>query len=424
MTTAAIIALGSLITLTGWQYGKSKGLQGHELRNAYDNYQNAIKNNNLSSLDTKDLIEQLWTGGYLSTSEYKNALNSLDSLEHIAKDKTDAATVFNTAFTSKDTFNAATNLYNLIAQKAPLLDASTRGSYTDLVNAATNSFYEGLPEISNAPTPGYLDTNFQGEQLQVTDPKLWTGQELADLHNINYDTNHYYDLIKQGTQANLKLGEFTNAQLDALTNSTTTTEANDYLNSIRNSKSEAINNGITSGARAASEVLANANAVAARAQTYADAANTKADNMKNLIEADAKANLAAREYFDSIARSLSTDSANLYYSDVDRYGQEILSNAELYTADQNLRGARLEANADMYANMLTANSQINNVRNSVNAESDELAWLFNNALTARPNLSERERINAAYNAVNDYIFRTYNNGTNRFDYIKNALNNQ
>lgn len=421
MLTGALIALGVL----GLGYSGYKKAQTADLKDAYTNYKNVIQNNNLGALDTRDLIEQLWTSGNITASEYKDALNSLNSLEKIANsNSTDLDTIFNRLTTSSKTYNQAMNLYDLISRKASTLDTSTRGSYEDLVNAATNSFYEGLPEIGNAPTPGYLDTNFQGEQLQVTDPKLWTGQELADLHNINYDTNHYYDLIKQGTQANLKLGEFTNAQLDALINSTTTTEANDYLNSIRNSKSEAINNGITSGARAASEVLANANAVAARAQTYADAANTKADNMKNLIEADAKANLAAREYFDSIAQSLSTDSANLYYSDVDRYGQEILSNAELYTADQNLRGARLEANADMYANMLTANSQINNVRNSVNAESDELAWLFNNALTARPNLSERERINAAYNAVNDYIFRTYNNGTNRFDYIKNALNNQ
>lgn len=406
-------------------YGSVKGQSAANLTKAYRNYQAAIDNNNLSALDTRDIIEQLWTSGNLTPSEYKDALNSLDNLEKLAPDSTGSIdNIFKGLTTSKKTYQQAINLYDLISKKAWVLDASTRGSYEDLVNAATNSFYEGVPTVSDAPTPGYLDTNFQGEQLQVTDPKLWTGQELADLHNINYDINHYYDLIKQGTQANLKLGEFNNAQLDTLTNSTTTTEANDYLNSIRNSKSEAINNGITSGARAASEVLANANAVAARAQTYADAANTKADNMKNLIEADAKANLSARKYFDSIAQSLSTDSANLYYSDVDRYGQEILSNAELYTADQNLRGARLEANADMYANMLSANTQINNVRNSINAESDELAWLFNNALTARPNLSERERINAAYNAVNDYIFRTYNNGTNRFDYIKNALNNQ
>lgn len=406
-------------------YGSVKGQSAANLTKAYRNYQAAIDNNNLSALDTRDIIEQLWTSGNLTPSEYKDALNSLDNLEKLAPDSTGSIdNIFKGLTTSKKTYQQAINLYDLISKKAWVLDASTRGSYEDLVNAATNSFYEGVPTVRDAPTPGYLDTNFQGEQLQVTDPKLWTGQELADLHNINYDINHYYDLIKQGTQANLKLGEFNNAQLDTLTNSTTTTEANDYLNSIRNSKSEAINNGITSGARAASEVLANANAVAARAQTYADAANTKADNMKNLIEADAKANLSARKYFDSIAQSLSTDSANLYYSDVDRYGQEILSNAELYTADQNLRGARLEANADMYANMLSANAQINNVRNSINAESDELAWLFNNALTARPNLSERERINAAYNAVNDYIFRTYNNGTNRFDYIKNALNNQ
>lgn len=420
------MAIGAIV-LAGLAalYGSVKGQHTADLTQAYRNYQAAIENNNLSSLDTRNIIEQLWTSGNITASEYKDALNSLDSLEKLASNGANSIdNIFKGLTTSKKTYQQATDLYNLISKKAWLLDASTRKSYEDLVNAATNSFYEGVPTVSDAPTPGYLDTNFQGEQLQVTDPKLWTGQELADLHNINYDTNHYYDLIKQGTQANLKLGEFTNAQLDALTNSTTTTEANDYLNSIRNYKSEAINNGITSGARAASEVLANANAVAARAQTYADAANTKADNMKNLIEADAKANLAAREYFDSIAQSLSTDSANLYYSDIDRYGQEILSNAELYTADQNLRGARLEANADMYANMLTANSQINNVRNSVNAEADELAWLFNNALTSRSNLSERERINAAYNAVNDYIFRTYNNGTNRFDYIKTALNNQ
>ena len=401
----------------GLIYGTAKGISEGELENSYEKYKKVIKNNNLDSLSTKDMIEDLWQGGVIDEREYKRALNSIDKLENTAPSGTKSFKEWwQSVFTLPGTQKEGAELYKLIAANAQYLNSNKAKSYDDLVKAVNNSFYAGLPTIADAPTPQYLDTMFAGTQVDVTDAKKWTAPELAELHNINYDMEHYYDLIKQSTEADVDLGTYTNRQLDTLANSQDTKNVTSYLDSIRNAKAEALANGATMGAKAAAEVLANSDAIAAQANTQAKLANTKAQNMDSLLQADAGAHLSARQYFDQLARSLVTDATNLYTYDVDRYGQELLTNAELYTADQNLRGSRVLANAEMFKAQQEANAQIAANRTAIQKDSDEYSWLFNTALRAYDGDT-----NKAFHLVDDYIFRKYTD-TDRTKHINNLIN--
>ena len=415
MSVAMLLLMAA--TSGGMIYSAAKGVSEGKLENSYEQYKKVIKHNNLDSLSTKDIIEDLWQGGVIDEREYKNSLRTIDKLEDTAPSGTKTfKELWQSVFTSPRTQNEGAELYKLIAANAHYLNSNKAKSYDDLVKAVNDSFYAGLPTIADAPTPQYLDTMFAGTQVDVADAKKWTAPELAELHNINYDMEHYYDLIKQSAEADVDLGAYTNRQLDTLANSQDTKNVTSYLDSIRNAKAEALANGATMGAKAAAEVLANSDAIASQANTQAKLANTKAKNMDSLLQADAGAHLSARQYYDQLARSLVTDATNLYTYDVDRYGQELLTNAELYKADQNLRGARLLANAEMFKAQQEANSQIAAKRAAIQKESDEYSWLFNTALRAYDGDT-----NKAFHLVDDYIFRRYTE-TDRTKHINSLIN--
>ena len=415
MSVAMLLLMAA--TSGGMIYSAAKGVSEGKLENSYEQYKKVIKHNNLDSLSTKDIIEDLWQGGVIDEREYKNSLRTIDKLENTAHSGTKTfKELWQSVFTSPRTQNEGAELYKLIAANAQYLNSNKAKSYDDLVKAVNDSFYAGLPTIADAPTPQYLDTMFAGTQVDVADAKKWTAPELAELHNINYDMEHYYDLIKQSTEADVDLGAYTNRQLDTLANSQDTKNVTSYLDSIRNAKAEALANGATMGAKAAAEVLANSEAIASQANTQAQLANTKAKNMDSLLQADAGAHLSARQYYDQLARSLVTDATNLYTYDVDRYGQELLTNAELYTADQNLRGSRVLANAEMFRAQQEANAQIAANRAAIQKDSDEYSWLFNTALRAYDGDT-----NKAFHLVDDYIFRRYTN-TDRTKHINNLIN--
>jgi hypothetical protein len=414
MLSALLLGAGILVLGSHAGYNILKTHEIDDLRKSYDDYQKVVQDNNLDSLSTRDIIEDLWSAGVIDEATYKRSLAQVDELETINSKNPTLGGFLKTYWTSPITMKNGEELYKTIATYAPYLNGHNAKSYDELVKAVNNSFYAGLPTIDDAPTPQYLDTMFEGTQVEVTDPKKWTAPELAELHNINYDMEYYYDLIKQSTEADVNLGEYTNRQLETLANSQDTKNVTSYLDSIRNAKAEALANGATMGAKAAAEVLANSEAIAAQANTQAQLANTKAQNMDALLQADAGAHLSARQYFDQLAQSLTTDATNLYTYDVDRYGQELLTNAELYTADQNLRGARILANAEMEANERMVNAQIAANRAAIQAEADQYSWLFNNALRAYGGDT-----NKALHFVDDYIFKTYQ-GTDRTTYINNV----
>ena len=223
--------------------------------------------------------------------------------------------------------------------------------------------------------------------------------------------NTYYDLIKAGTSAAVDLANYTSAQQAHAANVDDTKQVTSYLDSIRNTKANAIAEGATLGARRANELLANVDSINNYATNQANVAQERFNTVDKKLLADAQANLTARSYFDQLAQTLSGHSNTLYANDTDRFGQDWLSNAEFYTADQNLRGQRAYANASMYANSLKANASINATRQAAMQEADEYKWVFDNYLRANDN-----NIPKTVMDTNNYIFGRYN-GQGIYDYI-------
>ena len=132
------------------------------------------------------------------------------------------------------------------------------------------------------------------------------------------------------------MAEFKSDQLNNASTYNDVADRTSYLNSIRNSKAEAIASGTTAGQRAANEVLANQQALTKYATNQNDVAANRMKAVDDTLLSDAQAKLNARNYFDKLAQSLSKDSLTLYQNDTDRFGQDMLSNAEIYKANQAL----------------------------------------------------------------------------------------
>ena len=74
----ATLLLGAGILYFGHRTGVeiSKAIEKGELQKEYDNYKQVIKNNNLDSLATKDIIEDLWQGGVIDEKTYKKSISN------------------------------------------------------------------------------------------------------------------------------------------------------------------------------------------------------------------------------------------------------------------------------------------------------------------------------------------------------------
>ena len=178
MSVAMLLLMAA--TSGGMIYSAAKGVSEGKLENSYEQYKKVIKHNNLDSLSTKDIIEDLWQGGVIDEREYKNSLRTIDKLENTAHSGTKTfKELWQSVFTSPRTQNEGAELYKLIAANAHYLNSNKAKSYDDLVKAVNDSFYTGLPTIADAPTPQYLDTMFAGTQVDVADAKKWTAPELA-----------------------------------------------------------------------------------------------------------------------------------------------------------------------------------------------------------------------------------------------------
>lgn len=426
LISGTAIAIGAAIvaavatTNTGIKHGINNWGHGKDFEKSINKFQSTLEQKGLADIDTRSLINNLWQSGKLDEASYKKALAQLEGLESKAKGKVNWSTFILTPGAMKQ----GVELYKTLATHAPDFSWAEGKTFDEIIKVANESFNTDLPSVADAPTPEYLDTMFKGTQIDVTETKDWNAKDLAELHDINFDPNHYYDLIKQGTEANLALGEFTNRQLDTLANSQDTRSVVSYLDSIRNAKASAIANGATLGAQAAAEVLANTTAINNYSNAQAQVANTKAKNMSELIQADATANITARQYYDQLAQALSTDAVNAYTTDVERYAQELLTNAELYTADQELRSQRIVSNAEMYRDYISNQAAIDMYRSQLNQQTNEYSWLFQKALQASgKDVYSGSDVYNAYNAVNDYIFNNTNRnvGNDRTTYINKLI---
>ena len=397
--------------------------------NAILNYKWALK---LQGIDPnradsfKQVVSILKETGRLNDKEYSEAIRQAERLDRLYRTESyDFENDFWGATgnqldlgwstlwdTDKEGREFLQNITNKILE-GPLINTDAIDQYIAGGNA-------NLPSnaIAYAPTPQYEDVNFEGLQLDVDPVKLWTGQELADLHNLEYDPNVYYDLIKRGTTAELERARYESALMNEASMVNDTANVTSYLDNIRNTKAEAISTGATAGAQAAAEVLQNKEAITNYATNQAALADTRFNAVDAALNADASAKINARNYFNSLAATLGQDILKLYKNDSDRYGQELVTNADFYKADQELRGQRQYANASMYGAQAAANAAIAGSKLAADSTFNEIAYLYNLNTTANGGdkvagyLDTMAQIRANYYGYDNYL-----------DY-HNALNNK
>ena len=386
----------------------------------YKKYEQLLKEYNLSDVPAESIITEMNDRGLIDYSDYEK-LNSLiaDSEKQYSKDGNYSFSDFLYALAHKSSSHEGiADLYDNLANNISKIGFATNIDDPDkFIEDLGNSLTATNP--ITVPAPSYLDTAFDNYQREIDPVKLWTGQELADLHDINYDPNYYYDLVKQGTSAEANRALYESAILNNQSLQDDVRSMASYLDSIRNSRSAAINSGITAGAQAVNDVLSNVSAFSDYATAQSETANNRLSAVNDALLSDAQAKLTARNYFDQLAQSLATDSAGLYANDTSRFGQDWLSNAEFYTADQELRGQRAYSNANMYGNYLNAQAKIRNTQANANAQNTEYAYVLKAAYEANKSkgYSGQNAINRAILDTNQYIKNRYTGYNNLIDLL-------
>ena len=377
-------------------------------------FQDRQSNSAVSSLTAQDIVEEMYMGGQLDNKEYKSALKTIREIEKqngttLGINDKDLVLLRN-AFSDKKTKNTI-GLYDKLASTVSTMKMT---NYEDIVKELQNGLAGNAPQTGPVAAPNYLDVNFKGYQRNVDPVKLWTGQELADLHSLDFNPDNYYDLIKKGTSAAVDLANYTSDQMNQASMVNDSKNLVSYLDNIRNNKANAVSKGATLGAKRAGELLNNVQNLSNYARSQAENTATRYDTVGDKLLADSQAQLKARNYFDQLARTLSQDSALLYANDSERYFQDQRYNGDLYAADQALRGARLDANSQMYGSYLTNNANIAGANAGARADNDEYAWVLNNALRVHNNDAAK-----AVHDVNNYLYRLYTN-KDPIDYMIDA----
>lgn len=423
MTTLAFIGLlAATGAVTTYNVGNiaRKGIMTNT-KDSFNQMQTAFKNNGLDGVTFEQLISEAYNQGYITKDQYKkykpiatDAANIVDYYKDQASH--DNAWDFITDYTSNvaGTFSkkygkTGQEFYNLMTELAPkFIKERTNGNITG--ESIANAMLSGTPNYT-VTAPNYLDLPDLPELQDVDPVKRWTGPELAEFHEIPYDIAEFYDALKQGNEAAVDYAKYQNAQANEASMFRDTENRANYLDSIRNTRADAIANGATLGAKYANELLANKNAISDYADAQQDVANKAMAVLKSPINANARTMTNTREYFDKLALNIEDVINQLYYNDTVRFGQDWLNNATRYRAGIDEYGNTLNANANMYANYVQnkAAADAANARNR--AQADDYAFLFDNVLMPRNNYNT----NAAYYDMVDYLtknqtgYNAYNN---------------
>lgn len=403
----------------------AKGISGAtpSLKNNYQKFHNNLENSPLNKLDPYTILGKMKMENYIDADYYERAIKLLEKAEDVYDGDgkfnsfDDVADFFGRlSISNKDAKNLA-ELYGKMADYSEDISNYT----SDLLGVTSDDIKQGfkdaVPNIPDTPAPSYFDTDIDPYQIDVEPAKIWTNQELADHHNIDYDLNNYYDLIKQGTEANVALGEYQSAQMANAALQDNTASNVSYLDSIRQSKANAMAEGATLGARAAQDLLANMNNLNTFAENQATVAQNRYNAVDAYLQADAQAKIQANNYFTKLASSLWNDSASLYYSDTDVSSQGYKTNATLHGADRNLAGKNAYLNGTMAGNYADAQAYVNAARASAQAVADEYAWVFDRFLGAN-----NGDVVLASRDFDNYIFNRYTGYKSPYDYLLDNAN--
>ena len=330
--------------------------------------------------------------GYLNGDTHKDAMKAYSKLKSYDydvgelnnKERESLINMYDQLYKGDDNFRNEINKY-----------------YANLTDADKMAFLDNV--ISNSasvPAPAYLDTSFDNYQREVAPLKLWTNKELADYMNIDFDFDNILKDYEKAAQAKV---DYSTWLSDLAANNSEREDAynqTSYLDAIRNVKSDAIIKGMSNGARAAAEVVANKEAIKNKVDEQQKAATQRFETMNDSLLERAQAAINTRDTYQSLAKDLGTNVDALYNNDVARRGQDLLTNANLYAADETLRSNRMAQNNLMAAMYNAASAQS---KATANSKEDPL-WYFKNISMPANDYDFGK-------AINDYIDLGYTQAT-------------
>ena len=330
--------------------------------------------------------------GYLNGDTHKDAMKAYSKLKSYDydvgklsnKERESLINMYDQLYKGDDNFRNEINKY-----------------YANLTDADKMAFLDNVISSSaSVPAPAYLDTSFDNYQREVTPLKLWTNKELADYMNIDFDFDNILKDYEKAAQAKV---DYSTWLSDLAANNSEREDAynqTSYLDAIRNVKSDAIIKGMSNGARAAAEVVANKEAIKNKVSEQQKAATQRFETMNDSLLERAQAAINTRDTYQSLAKDLGTNVDALYNNDVARRGQDLLTNANLYAADETLRSNRMAQNNLMAAMYNAASAQS---KAAANSKEDPL-WYFKNISMPANDYDFGK-------AINDYIDLGYTQAT-------------
>lgn len=345
-----------------------------------------------STKEFEDYLRDASYLGYLNGDTHKNAMKAYSKLKSYDydvgelnnKERESLINMYDQLYKGDDNFRNEINKY-----------------YANLTDADKMAFLDNV--ISNSasvPAPAYLDTSFDNYQREVAPLKLWTNKELADYMNIDFDFDNILKDYEKAAQAKV---DYSTWLSDLAANNSEREDAynqTSYLDAIRNVKSDAIIKGMSNGARAAAEVVANKEAIKNKVNEQQKAATQRFETMNDSLLERAQAAINTRDTYQSLAKDLGTNVDALYNNDVARRGQDLLTNANLYAADETLRSNRMAQNNLMAAMYNAASAQS---KATANSKEDPL-WYFKNISMPANDYDFGK-------AINDYIDLGYTQTT-------------
>ena len=345
-----------------------------------------------STKEFEDYLRDASYLGYLNGDTHKDAMKAYSKLKSYDydvgelnnKERESLINMYDQLYKGDDNFRNEINKY-----------------YANLTDADKMAFLDNV--ISNSasvPAPAYLDTSFDNYQREVAPLKLWTNKELADYMNIDFDFDNILKDYEKAAQAKV---DYSTWLSDLAANNSEREDAynqTSYLDAIRNVKSDAIIKGMSNGARAAAEVVANKEAIKNKVNEQQKAATQRFETMNDSLLERAQAAINTRDTYQSLAKDLGTNVDALYNNDVARRGQDLLTNANLYAADETLRSNRMAQNNLMAAMYNAASAQS---KATANSKEDPL-WYFKNISMPANDYDFGK-------AINDYIDLGYTQAT-------------
>lgn len=318
----------------------------------------------LGSQTFEDYINDAAALGFIDPFIYSDAIKSYNKIRNGESlgysDKKALTDLYNTLYANDQTFrenwnNTYSNFTN--EEKLKWLDSAMSSGMTTTV-----------------PSPAYLDTSFDTYQKEVAPVKLYSNKELAELYDIDFNIDNILADYKAAGEAKVKYADYVSDVAKNMGERDYNKTQVDYLTAIRNTKSEAINKGMTAGAKAASEIAATREAIQNKALSEMQLAQTRTESTAAALLENARANLNATSMYTNLAKGLGSVGMTLYDNDIQRYNADTLANANFFSSDANLRAARQAANMQMAGQYNLAKAQYNN---SFGGQND-LKWLFEN----------------------------------------------